>query len=551
MIEHIQKYKIIITLALVAVGAGFLIGGANLRRLGGSGAGGTPVLKIAGRTYDDREFQHLGTGSFELITSLARAGDFGLYQFLMGLSTGATSQKDAPEKFFIGRMILRQAKEELGVYPGNDEITTYIRGLRAFAGQDGKYDQGAFDDFIKKRIGRLGMTEGDLRDLVSDVIACKKITAILGSGLAVNRDVIAHNLALDKQQIDGAVGQLGIDPFETKIEPTDEQIKAYWETIQDAFNTEPRRKFSYFIASPEMPAETAATADTITDAAASDDAQKAATKKKEAAKAALAETQRQKQLELDTRMDDFFDELCVQKGATFDELIKNNKWELKTTELFARSSPPKELDLSLRSSSSGGKVVDALFRIEPTSDPLSKFSQPIAIGTNQWIFARLDGEEKSRPKTYAEAKDEARAQYIAEKAGEAMKTAATEAATKIKAALATGKSFADAAKDAGIQEVATVTKVTSSYQVNPAKEPKNLFEAARTIDPGTLAEVIFEADRAFIIYVAKREVVTEDKAAIRLDSEITARTNDNEMIIFSDWITTRTEAAKVEQLYKK
>ena len=36
-----------------------------------------------------------------------------------------------------------------------------------------------------------------------------------------------------------------------------------------------------------------------------------------------------------------------------------------------------------------------------------------------------------------------------------------------------------------------------------------------------------------------------------LDSEVTARANENETIVFTGWITDRTEAAKVEQLYKK
>lgn len=521
--------------------------------------GGQPILKIAGRTYDDVEFQRLGSNSFELVSSLARSGDFGLYQFLMGLSTGATSQKDAPEKFFIGRMILRQAKEEFGVYPADEEISAYIRSLRAFADKDGKFNEDTYRHFVEKGIGRLGLTEADLRDLAADVLASKKINAILSTGLGVNRDIVAQNLALESQQITGEVGRLNLDPFEAKIEPTDEQIKAYWENLQDAFTTEALRKFTYFIATPVLPADAEAdkpaAPETIADAAASDEAKKAAAKKKEEEKAKrtaeLAETKRKKQIELDTLVDDFSYELEQQKGSNYEELAKTNQWEVKTTELFSRTKAPTELDLKLRSSSRGGKLVDELFRIEPTSDPLSKFSQPIAVGDNQWIVARLDGEEKSRPKTFEEAKTDARAQYIAEKATEAMKAAATEACTKIKDALAAGKSFTEAAKEAGITEVKEFSKANSTYRPDPATEPKNLFEAARNVDPGTLAEPIFESDRAFILHVAKREVVKEPTAATRLDSEVTARANENETIAFTGWITARTEAAKVEQLYKK
>jgi len=559
MIEYIQKYKAIITLSIVAVAAGFVLGGSSLMRR--ASGGGRSVLKIAGRTYDDVEFQRLGTNSFELVSSLARSGDFGLYQFLMGLSTGATNQREAPEKFFIGRIILHQAKEEFGVYPGEDEISDYIRSLRAFADKDGKFSEETYRHYIDKGIGRLSLTEGDLRDIASDVLAAKKINAIIGAGLAVNREIVAQNAALESQQIDGDLGRLALDPFEAKIEPTDEQIKAYWEERQDAFMTDELRKVTYFLAAPVMPPDTATdkadAPETLAEAAASDEAKKAAAKKKEEEKkkhdAELADARRKAQTDLDKLVDDFSFDLEQQneKGANFEELAKANHWELKTTEVFPHSKPPAELDIKVRSSSRGGKVVDELFRIEPTSDPLSKFSQPIACGENQWVVARLDTVEKSRPKTYEEATTEARAQYIHDKGTEAMKAAANEAVTKIKEALAAGKSFADAAKDAGITEVKAFTKVNSTYHPDTAAEPKNLFETTRNIDPGTLAEPVFEADRAFILHVAKREVVKDPAAASRLDSEVSARSNENETIAFTGWITSRTEAAKVEQLYRK
>jgi peptidyl-prolyl cis-trans isomerase D len=555
MIENIRKYTGLIIFFLALVVFSLVIGIKD--DLFRGGAGGRGILKVAGRTYNDKEFQHLGTGSFELASSLARSGDFGLYQFIMSLTTGATGQDDAAEKFFISRMILRQAKEEFGVHPGEEEVSAYIRALRAFTGTDGKFSEENYRNFVEKGIGRLGMTEADLRELASDALAAQKINAIVGSGLGVNRDIVARNLAIENQRIAGSLARLDIDPFEAKIQPTDEEIKAYWQNIQDAFATEPLRKFTYIIATPDMPADAAeATApETLADAAATDEAKKAAEKKKadeKAKKAAeLAEVRRKKQVEIDAKVDEFTFQLEEQKGAGFEDLAKANQWEVKTTGLFARSAPPKELDVNLRSSSRGGKVVDELFRIEATTDPVSKLSQPIAIGENQWLVARLDGEEKSRPKTFEEAKDEARAKYINEKAIEAMKAAANETAAKIKAALAAGKSFTDAAKEAGITEAREFSKVTSDYRPDSATEPKNLFEAGRGVDPGAIAEVITEADRAFIVHVAKREVEKQQNAAAKIDAEVASSARQNEMIAFMGWIADRVEAAKVEQLYKK
>jgi peptidyl-prolyl cis-trans isomerase D len=477
----------------------------------------------------------------------------------MGTAIGAANQEEAPEKFFVGRMILRQAKEEFGVYPGDDEISEYIKSLRAFAGPDGKFDPETYRNYIEKGIGRLGMTENDIRELASDVLASKKINAIVGSGLIVDRDAVAKNLALQNQLITGEIARLELAPFEEKIEPSEEEIKTYWEIIQDAFTTEPLRKFTYVVVTPNLPAEADAdkqdAPESIAEAAASDEAKKAAAKKKEEEKAKraaeLAEDRRKKQLEVDGLVDDFLFQLEEQKGNGFEELAKANGWEVKTTDLFAKSASPKDLDVSLRASSRGGKAVDELFLIQETSDPFSKISEAIAIGENQWIVARIDGEEKSRPKTYEEARAEARAQYISEKATDALKIAAEEAVTKIKASLAEGKSFAEAAKEAGIAETKAFTSIISTYRPDGATEPQNLFEATRNVDPGAIAEVIVESDRAFIVHVAKREVVKAADAATRLDSEVTARTNENETTAFVAWMKSRIEAANVEQLYKQ
>jgi hypothetical protein len=389
------------------------------------------------------------------------------------------------------------------------------------------------------------------------VLASKKINAIIGSGLSPDRDALAKNLALENQQITGHVTKLDVTPFEEKVQPTEEEIKKYWETISDSFTTEPRRKFTYIVATPTLPEEVKAeeAPESIADATASDEVKKAAAKKKEEEKAKraaeLAEARRKKQLETDALVDDFLFKLEEQKGAGFEELAKANGWEVKTTEPFPRSASPKDLDVSLRSSSRGGKAVDQLFLIKETSDPFSKISEAIAVGENQWIVARIDAEEKSRPKTYEEARADARAQYISEKAAEAMKAAANEAITKIKTSLAAGKSFADAAKDAGIAETKAFSAITSTYKPDGASEPANLFEAVRNVDPGSIAEVITESDRAFILQVAKREVVKDPNAVARIDSEVASRANENETIAFTSWITARTEAAKVEQLYKK
>lgn len=555
MIENLRKYSgMMIVIFVILFISFFFLDSRSVRNI----SSGRAMMKIDGRTYNDKEYNNLGSAPYQLAYGLAGRGDFGLVQFVMGISAEATGKDDAPEKFFIGRILLRQAKEEFGVFPGEEQISAYLRTLRAFAGPDGKFSAETYRNFIDKGMGRLGLSEKDLRELASDILAFQKINSIIGAGLTVDRDSVSRNLALENQQITGELAKLDLTPFEDKIKPTEEDIKKYWELISDSFTTEPRRKFTYVLITPQLTDEAKAddsTHESIAVAAASDEVKKAAAKKKDEEKAKraadLADQRRKKQLESDSLVADFLDKLVDQKGTGFEELAKANKWEVKTSALFGRAAAPKELDVNLRASSRGGKAVDELFRIQETSDPLSKISEAIAVGENQWIIARLDGEEKSRPKTYEEARADARAQCIAEKAAEAMKAAATDDIGRIKSLIAAGKSFADAAKEVGIPTVKTFTAITSAYRPDGTTEPQNLFAASRNIDPGSIADVITESDRAFILHVAKREVVKTPDAVSRIDTEVTTRTTQNETIAFTSWITGRIEAAKVEELYKR
>lgn len=555
MIENLRKYTGIIILFMALVVVSLVIGIKDDALMGG--IGGRGVIEIDGRTYNDKEYSNLGSGAFDLTGALARAGDFGLYQFMLGLTAGASDENQAAEKFFINRILLRKAKEEFGVHPGEQEVSDYIRNMRAFAGPDGKFNETTYRSFIEKGIGRLGMTEADLRELAIDALASQKINSILGAGLSVNRDLTARMVALDDLKVSGSIARLDIDPFSSAITPTDEEIKAYWENIQDAFTTQPRRRFTYIIATPNMPADDSATEEkeSIAEAAATEEGKKALEAKKaeeKAKKAAeLAEQRRKIQNETDSKIDDFTFQLEEQKGTGFEELAKENGWEVKTTELFTQSAPPAGLDVTLRASSRGGKAVDELFRIELTTDPISKLSQPIAIGENQWLVARLDEVEPSRAKTFEEAKDDARAQFIQEKATEKMKAAAEEAVTKIKEAMAAGKTFAEAAQAAGITQTHEFTKVSVDYSPDATKEPRTLLTAVRSVDPGSIAEVVTEADRAFIIHVATREVEKKADGDSGIEAKLTSAARTNETAAYSAWLAERVEAANVKRLYEK
>ncbi|MFK7850224.1 MAG: SurA N-terminal domain-containing protein [Akkermansiaceae bacterium] len=547
MIENLRKYTGLIIVLFVLVIIGFIFLDSSTIR---ASSGGAPILKVAGRNYSEKEFRKLGSSSYELTQALAQSGDFQLYTFLFSLAGNPQDQDEAQENFFVNRMILRSAKEEFGIYPGEEEIDSFIRQLRLFTGPDGAFSQEAYRNFIEKGIGRLGLTEGDIRELTADVLTHRKLTEILGSGLDSDRGVIAKNAAIEEQRISADIARIDRDPIEAKIDPSEEEINTYWETVKDAFKTPEKRRFTYVIAKPTIPEEPAEIAPLAEDATNEQKAEHATKVAERAAK--IEEGNRAARLETGGKANKFYDSLMNDEKATFEELARTEGFEIATTELFAPADAPEPLKAPLRGSSAQSNVTAELFKINVTSDRLSKFSSFLAAGENEWIIARLDETEESRTQTYEEARADARARLIAEKTATALQDAAKEAVTKIETLITEGKSFKDAAKEAGIEnETVSLPDVTRMSRPDTANAPGNLFDAVKYTEVGKLAEPILEADRAFIVHVASREIVQNEAFETMVDSQLEQAAESNRIATFESWLNTKVEAADVQQLYRQ
>jgi hypothetical protein len=511
--------------------------------------GGIPVLKIAGRAYTDGDLNKYGANGYQLTMAIVQSGDYQLFGFLTMLAGNAADESEVSENFFTNRMLLRAAKTEFGVYPSDEEIDSKIRSFRVFTSPDGAFSQEQYRNFIERGLGRLGLAEADIRDLASDIIVHSKISDILSTGLSSDRNIVAKQVAIDGQRINAKFARIDIAPLKANITPTDEEIKTYWETVQDAFKTEEKRKFTYFVAKPTLPAEPEAIA-ALPESA--DAAAKAEHAKKVAERdATIAEGKRLARLKTGQNVDDLLYKLETQENLDFKNLATDSGFKLQTTELIAKSQAPADLLAASRGSKIEGSAAEALFRLTVTSDPASKIID-LAIGENDWLVAYVDEVEISRVKTYDEAKQLALGQLTADKAAAALTKAANEAQEKVKTALAEKKSFEDAAKAAGITaEIGSLTETTSSTQFDTTKYPVGFFEAAKYTAPGTLTEPVIETDRAFIVLVEKREFVKDANTEITIDNELNREVRANGINAFEGWLKNKAEASNVERLNRK
>ncbi len=546
MIENLRKYTVLIIILFVLVIIGFvLMDTSNMSK----SQGGVPALKIAGRTYTDGDLNKYGANGYQLTMAIVQSGDYQLFGFLTMLAGDATSESEISDNFFSNRMLLRAAKEEFGIYPSEQEIDSKIRSFRVFTSADGAFSQEQYRNFIERGLGRLGLAEADIRDLASDIIVHGKISDILSAGLSSDRNIVAKQVAIDGQRINAKLARIDIAPLKTAINPSEDDIKKYWETVQDAFKTEEKRKFTYFIAKPTLPAEPAAIAALPKDA---DAAAKTEHDKKVAERdAAIAEGKRIARLNTGKLVDDLLYQLETQEALDFKNLATEKGFKLQTTELIAKSQAPADLLAESRGSKIEGSAAEALFRLAVTSDPASKIID-LAIGENDWLVAYVDEVEVSRVKTYDEAKPAALGQLSADLAAAALTKAANEAQEKVKTALAEKKSFEDAAKAAGITaEISSLTETNSTTQFDTTKYPVGFFEAAKYTTPGELTEPIIETDRAFIVLVEKREFVKDANTENTINNELKSEVRANGINAFEGWLKNKAEASNVERLNRK
>ncbi len=581
MIENIRKYNILIIIGLVVIAAGLVI---TMQTGGGRGLGGNPYIKVGARTYTDNEYRQLGVDGLQIARTFSQSdlsqamrmagydqqltrlilnsGPFPTYQFIDSLAPRGmflADSEDKTEQFFINRMIVRGAKAEFGIHPSDEQINDFIRNLPTFMGAKGEFDQEIYARYIEKGLGRLGMGERDLRELISDIIATRHLRAIVSSGLSTHPNAIAAQNALDMQKISGSAARLELAPFKETIKPTDEELKTYWELIQDAFKTEEQRRFSYILVAPEKVDEQAATEEdnkpSLAEAAMTDEQKAAAAKEKaekEAARAVeIAEAKRKAQNKINAAFDEFIIELENKKGANFEELAatEDYQWEVVDSGLFTRTNPPEELDLTVRNNSGGGNVADQLFRMITTTDPLSKFSQPMPVGENQWLVARLDETIAARVKTFEEAKEQIREQYIEEHSTKALEKAMKEAAEKIASSLSEGKSFTEAANAAGIKEIEPFEDTETNQGAPKPFLPFNLSQLARTIEPGKISEPVLQSDRVYLIHVSKREIIEGTNDEGMLVSQANIAMSNNAAAAFADWLKHQNESANIERFY--
>ncbi len=580
MIENMRKYTGLMAVVFVLLGAGFLftMNNGTMARGGKFGSGPT-MLEVYGRSLDQQQFRRMGVSTLELATE---AGLQGYVNFLMVptvpefqminhrfygarfgynyyLYLNRTRQLDnhAITRFVTNRIILQNAMETMGLYADDDAVTDALKTSPRFADASGKFDDTAYATFVEKRLGKLGMTEKDLREIVRENLCLNKLVEIIGSGLIPPRNAVRDRYEAENQTVTLARIVFNRDDFVEKENPTEEEIKTYWEVHQDAYKTEEKRRINYlYLTLPKELEEKKNTPETTgdkkKDTAAKDASDKAKKEAEAKAKADKEEARNKAAKALTLKIDQISSEIYQDandgKPLDIDAIMAKHGQKMVKSKLFTRATLPKELqELTLRSSSRRGmSLAEAIFSKPFTKDPYDLVSDPLPVGEHGWIIFTLEEVIEPVLLDYAAARNKARAHLIGENASKKVKKAAKEARDAIVELMKSGKSFDAAAKEKGLTPV-QVGPFTRNG-IPPKNEPsfRKLHVAASAINPGEVSEPIHENDRSLFIYVDKRELEATEDSQRRIDYAIEQSKQELMILTFMNWINHQYAAADVK-----
>jgi len=577
MIENMRKYTGLMAIVFVLLGAGFLFTMNDIGGSSGGGGTGPTMLEVNGYSLDQQSYQRMGA------TTLQLANEAGLSSYINFLMA-----PDAPQlqqsiqlgrygynyysmmrnnissadlnRFIANRLFLQNAMETMGIYASEDEITETLKSSPIFSA-GGKYNAAAYTLFVEKRLGKLGMTEKDLRALIRESLCLNKLVSIVGGGLTPSRAATESLLEAQNQTVTLAKIVLNRDDFVEKEDPTEEEIKAYWESHQDAYKTDEQRKISYVLLTLPEEAEAKEDKEDVkdpADTAASTDEEKAAALAKLEAKAKAKTEKEEKQRlaakaltqEIRDTYQDILDSESVKKPLDFNALVTARKHQLVTTEFFTRATLPKELaDLTLRGSSNRNRPLgEDIFNITMSTTDYDRVSDPLPVGENGWLIFLLDEVIEPVLLDYDTARGKARAKLIGENATKKVKQAAKDQRTAILELMKAGKDFDAAAKEKGLTPVQVGP--FSNTGIPPKDEPsaRQLHTIAGGINPGDISETIDENDRSLFFYLVKRELEDTEQNKLNIDRAVEASKVDLMLRTYLSWMNTQYENAEIKGL---
>lgn len=158
---------------------------------------------------------------------------------------------DAGVNTAVNRLILQSEAAHLGIIPSKEQIDTYIQSMPAFRKEDGSFDQEFYHRMTGFRDGAANNAqEKAFRGVVSDMMVWECLTNLLTDDLRYQSKTLSDLVDALSQKVSGRTAWLPATAVSEPAEPTEEELKTYWEQHKDHYKSEDQRIVSLYTLTP-------------------------------------------------------------------------------------------------------------------------------------------------------------------------------------------------------------------------------------------------------------------------------------------------------------
>lgn len=148
--------------------------------------------------------------------------------------------KRAETNVAITRAIIRREGEELGLRPSREQIDAYLHQLPCLM-ENGQFSEQRYSQLSGREADHSTSQERAFRELVADIITWNALCELHTGSLSTHPSTQMLITDVLFQNFSGKSVWLPASAVEAPAEPTEEQIKAFWELNKDNYKTDERR----------------------------------------------------------------------------------------------------------------------------------------------------------------------------------------------------------------------------------------------------------------------------------------------------------------------
>lgn len=453
------------------------------------------VATIYGRGISELEIQRY-------VRKLQLCADLGLFEMLQNLS--GTDRQRIYEDFVWNTIVLEHEAGVNQVNPSEAEVSEAVKGLPVFQTQ-GQFDFQKYANFVQNKLAPRGFTEQQLEEVVRDSLKMRKLKEVIESTIEAAPSELRVAYDTQHQKTKLSLVRLDLAGIASGVQIAEADVQKIFEQRKASLATEEQRKVKFVTFS--LPT----------------------------GEKAPAGKQRIEELQKLARSAEEFSQAMLTNGANFPAVAAKFALPVQETGEFAKSKPDAKLE-------SSPEAVAAAFQLtqkDPNSDPIQTESGFIVMHLEQVIPAR--------PLSFEEAKPRLLEAMKADRARETLGIKGNEIRNKILAGIKAGKSFEEAAKEAG-QKVESFPEFSLAELGDLLKQPDSpaIIQKSMEMTLGDVSEMVNTANGGAILHIDQRTAPSDadfqkDKASLAENYSRAKRT-----IAFREWLRVRREAAKIQ-----